>query len=888
MIPIRLEFSGLASYQNRVSIDFSTLISGKLFGIFGPVGSGKSAILDAMSYVLYGETDRLGSKGSAYNLMNLQSQSMEIEFEFQVESNRYLFIYKIKRNKKEFEKLGKGERNAYRLEGSDWVPLEDTGAGLAERILGMKYANFRRTVIIPQGKFQELLHISGAERTQMLQELFQLRRYDLIDGVQQKLQENDTEIVRLQTRLQGFGALSKDALEEKKVEHKKKIEELEVVKKQLEEARKDDLLLGRITSHTQELHRVSAELAQRKSQLEKGRRELQEMDTRFQEVASLVAKHPRQEEKLRELQRCLAWKREESQFLRLQQEVQGVTAQVGQQKQQDHLLAQKIATHEEKQSELESHILSTDTFMAMAKWFQEEKQLCRQLQQEEIIVEQLSVEEQHLFQRWMDQDLCKDELFCGTKNELEEQRKKVQNDLHKASVDHTLHELTQRLAEGDPCPVCGSLEHPLRDSAFANGGSERTLLEMDISMLDNQLRTLEIAYKIQQIEVERDVHLSQYSWQSICANDQPSFEQLSANQKRYEYQYKELQKSVSSLRKERDELQKTLGRLQERLGRITSQIAEMEGRAKTLDKELVSAYQEHSYDDLESAIGQLSQSLQQEKEEESHLRTKREAHTAGIAKVEGLIEEQQRSEERVQLFLAQHQQDLQRVLFQHKLPDVADWVEGEIVEPIQEEFEDLFTEVRDLERDILAWERVLQESVTVQKELAEREERGSGLRCLQKLFRAKGFVNFVSHRYLVELCSRANERFTAFSHNAMRLELQPESGEIMVRDHYNNGRLRSVKTLSGGQTFQASFSFALAMVEMVGKGKENFFFLDEGFGTLDQDSLSTVFQTLQSMYKERKIVGLISHVESLKEEIPVYLEVSTHTHGGSKVDMVVR
>ncbi len=888
MIPIRLEFSGLASYQNRVSIDFSTLISGKLFGIFGPVGSGKSAILDAMSYVLYGETDRLGSKGSAYNLMNLQSQAMEIEFEFQVESNRYLFIYKIKRNKKDFEKLGKGERNAYRMEGGEWVPLEDTGTGLAERILGMKYANFRRTVIIPQGKFQELLHISGTERTQMLQELFQLRRYDLIDGVQQKIQENDTEVVRLETRLQSFGAISKDELAQKRVSHKEKLQELEVVKKQLEVARKDDLLLGSITTNTQELQRVTTELAQRKAQLEKGRRELQDMDIRFKEVVSLVAQHPQQENTLRELQRCLAWKREETQFQRLQQEVQSVTSQVDQQKQQDHLLAQNIKGSEDKQHELESHILSTETFMAMAKWFQEDKQLSRQLQQEEIVVEQLSIEEQHLFQRWMDQDLCKDGVFDKTQKDLEEERKAVQAKLHKASVDHTLHELTQQLVEGDPCPVCGSLEHPIKDSSFAEGSKARSLLEMDMVTLDNQLRTLGVSYKIQQVKREKESHLSQYVWQSICANDQAAFEQLSANQKRYEYQYKELQKSVSALRKERDELQKTLGRLQERLGRITSQIAEMEGKMKTLDKELVSTYEKGSYDDIEKSIEQLSQALQKEKQEESQLRAKREAHSAGIAKVEGFIEEQQRSEERLQETLTQHQENLQRVLLLYKLPSLADWVEGELVEPIQEEYEDLFAEVRDLEKDIIGWERVLQESVTVQKELAEREERGSGLRCLQKLFRAKGFVNFVSHRYLVELCSRANDRFTAFSHNAMRLELQPESGEIMVRDHYNNGRLRSVKTLSGGQTFQASFSFALAMVEMVGQGKENFFFLDEGFGTLDQDSLATVFQTLQSMYKERKIVGLISHVESLKEEIPVYLEVSSHANGGSKVDMVVR
>jgi len=103
----------------------------------------------------------------------------------------------------------------------------------------------------------------------------------------------------------------------------------------------------------------------------------------------------------------------------------------------------------------------------------------------------------------------------------------------------------------------------------------------------------------------------------------------------------------------------------------------------------------------------------------------------------------------------------------------------------------------------------------------------------------------------------------------------------------NNGELRSIKTLSGGQSFQAALSLALALsdsVQMHNGYSQNFFFLDEGFGSQDQESLHLIFETFASLRAENKTVGIISHVNSLKEEIGSYVQITNDEKVGSVIN----
>ena len=163
--------------------------------------------------------------------------------------------------------------------------------------------------------------------------------------------------------------------------------------------------------------------------------------------------------------------------------------------------------------------------------------------------------------------------------------------------------------------------------------------------------------------------------------------------------------------------------------------------------------------------------------------------------------------------------------------------------------------------------------------------RSANLGILANMFNASGFVNYVSSIYLQNLADVANVRFHRMTKNQLSLTIN-SSNEFEVIDYLNNGFSRSVKTLSGGQGFQASLCLALALAESVqslNKNDKNFFFIDEGFGTQDPESISVVFETLQSLYKENRIVGIISHVGELQERIPRSVNVVKDEEKGSVV-----
>jgi len=138
------------------------------------------------------------------------------------------------------------------------------------------------------------------------------------------------------------------------------------------------------------------------------------------------------------------------------------------------------------------------------------------------------------------------------------------------------------------------------------------------------------------------------------------------------------------------------------------------------------------------------------------------------------------------------------------------------------------------------------------------------------------------------LCDHANVRFHRMTRNQLSLQLN-ENNDFEIIDYLNEGRSRSVKTLSGGQAFQVSLSLALALAESVqtnAQSEKNFFFIDEGFGTQDVESVNIVFETLMNLQKENRIVGIISHVEELKEKIPVSLHITKDEERGSLIEIV--
>lgn len=154
------------------------------------------------------------------------------------------------------------------------------------------------------------------------------------------------------------------------------------------------------------------------------------------------------------------------------------------------------------------------------------------------------------------------------------------------------------------------------------------------------------------------------------------------------------------------------------------------------------------------------------------------------------------------------------------------------------------------------------------------------LKDLNKLFEGKKFVEFIAKKQLAYIAADASSRLKDMSYGRYALEL--DDTDFVIRDDYYGGTRRSPKTLSGGETFMASLCLALALsakIQLKNKSSLEFFFLDEGFGTLDLNSLDTVMDSLIKLQSQKIKVGVISHVEEMKSRIPIKLVVTQANQG---------
>jgi exonuclease SbcC len=160
------------------------------------------------------------------------------------------------------------------------------------------------------------------------------------------------------------------------------------------------------------------------------------------------------------------------------------------------------------------------------------------------------------------------------------------------------------------------------------------------------------------------------------------------------------------------------------------------------------------------------------------------------------------------------------------------------------------------------------------------------LQDIQRLLKGNGFVEFISEERLRYIAREATETLEVLSNYRYALELDVENG-FVIRDNANGGAIRLVSTLSGGETFLTSLSLALALskqIQLKGQSPLEFFFLDEGFGTLDIDLLDTVIDALERLSNTSRVIGLISHVPELKNRIMRKLIVTQPNLGkGSRI-----
>ncbi|NUU62350.1 AAA family ATPase [Paenibacillus agri] len=213
----------------------------------------------------------------------------------------------------------------------------------------------------------------------------------------------------------------------------------------------------------------------------------------------------------------------------------------------------------------------------------------------------------------------------------------------------------------------------------------------------------------------------------------------------------------------------------------------------------------------------------------------------------------------------------------------AEWVESqETLRRCKEEDETSLQNRARGERDLedLGHRHIRWKELETQR--LEHEALQDRLSKLQSCLRGNAFVEYIAEEQLMQVCQAASQRLRYLSKQRYALEVD-SGGGFVIRDDGNGGVKRPVSTLSGGETFLTSLSLALALsaqIQLRGQYPLQFFFLDEGFGTLDPDLLDTVITSLERLHNDQLSVGIISHVPELRARLPRKLVVVPAEQGG--------
>lgn len=243
MKPLQLTLKGINSYRKEQTIDFEALTSAGLFGIFGPTGSGKSSILDAITLALYARLPR-----STKNFIHINEQSAFVSFRFSITTTATK-VYQVERT---FRYHQSGHTSTVRntagtlaeLSGENTTVLADRPTEVTQeciRLLGLSADDFMRTVVLPQGQFSEFLKLKNAERRGMLQRIFHLEEYglELTQKIASARQKQELLLSNLEGQLQIYEALTADIMAETERKQKETAETMTVLFQKKEQQEKE-------------------------------------------------------------------------------------------------------------------------------------------------------------------------------------------------------------------------------------------------------------------------------------------------------------------------------------------------------------------------------------------------------------------------------------------------------------------------------------------------------------------------------------------------------------------------------------------------------------------------------------------------------------------------
>lgn len=927
MKPLKLTMSAFGSYAGKNVIDFTGQQQG-IFLITGDTGAGKTTIFDAITYALYNQTSGGERNG---NMMRSQYAQPETETYVELEFLYRGQTYRVCRNPdyKITKTLKNGKIREQKVPHSVELTLPDgtvfpekknaTDAKIIE-ILGLTADQFSQIVMIAQGDFLKLLYTKSDERKMIFSKLFRTDIYWKIQEnlrrksmeMDERIQENDrafeqeksriillpeSEELPLDELVERLRERLKDALKEQNL-RRANVEELNKKITKYEEINKLFVSLEKIRQTGKELEARQAESKERRQQIEnalkadkvlvaeqQNLRQQQEVEQSAQAIAKMTE--------------TLANNQEMFETLKTQQQ----EAEAKQKREaadiQKKMLAleQSFPSYEALQNarseEQQAKKVWEDLGKTSEESFHKKKAgiaaLKEQQKQQEQVVEQTK-------KNWEQTSLSASESA------------KHYEHMYEAFLKEQAGILAENLSAGCPCPVCGSTVHP--DPAKL---SDHAVTELEVEQAKKTRAAAEekrdLAYAAFEAEKTEKQKLAQ-----AVEKEEADFvlAQTIAKQQR-----KEAEQNYVSL-------QKTAEQIREKL--VYPSLAEAKKQYAAMQKALEAAEQEierkrQKVSELAEAMNTLKgQKLAEEENQKTakKLAAKTEKEYAKLLEKSGFVSEEtyhlailpERSRSKLEREEKEYESQCLRQQSEQKLLEKQ--VSGKTYTDTTELNEQLKAEkqaLKEAEKTYMELHTAYENDRSVLQNCAVYLEKGKKLESEDQVIKslsktANGrlsgsakidFETYIQRQYFKQIIHEANKRLLTMSNHQFILKLKEEANtgrktneglDLSVYSLVTDSE-RDVKTLSGGESFLAALAMALGLSDIVersaGAIHPDMMFIDEGFGSLDAQSRQQAIEVLGELAGDSRMVGIISHVTELKEQIDRKLVVSRTDKGSRAV-----
>ena len=927
MKPLKLTMSAFGSYAGKNVIDFTGQQQG-IFLITGDTGAGKTTIFDAITYALYNQTSGGERNG---NMMRSQYAQQETETYVELEFLYRGQTYRVRRNPdyKITKTLKNGKIREQKVPHSVELTLPDgtvfpekknaTDAKIIE-ILGLTADQFSQIVMIAQGDFLKLLYTKSDERKMIVSKLF---RTDIYWKIQENLRRKSMEMdERIQENDRAFEQEKSRIIPLPESEELPLDELVERLRERLKDALKE-----------QNLRRANVEELNKKiTKYEEINKLFRSLEKIRQNGKELEARQVESKERRQQIENALKADKvlvAEQQNLRQQQEVE----------QSAQAIAKMTETLANNQEMFET--LKTQQQEAEAK----QKREAADIQKKMLALEQsfpsyealqnARSEEQQAKKVWEDLGKTSEESFHKKKAgiaALKEQQKQQEQVVEQTkknweqtslsaseSAKHYEHMyeaflkeqagiLAENLSAGCPCPVCGSTVHP--DPAKL---SDHAVTELEVEQAKKTRAAAEekrdMAYAAFEAEKTEKQKLAQ-----AVEKEEADFvlAQTIAKQQR-----KEAEQNYVSLQKIAEQIREKL--VYPSLAEAKKQYAAMQKALEAAEQEIERKRQKVS--ELAEAMNTLKgQKLAEEENQKTakKLAAKTEKEYAKLLEKSGFVSEEtyhlailpERSRSKLEREEKEYESQCLRQQSEQKLLEKQ--VSGKTYTDTTELNEQLKAEkqaLKEAEKTYMELHTAYENDRSVLQNCAVYLEKGKKLESEDQVIKslsktANGrlsssakidFETYIQRQYFKQIIHEANKRLLTMSNHQFILKLKEEANtgrktneglDLSVYSLVTDSE-RDVKTLSGGESFLAALAMALGLSDIVersaGAIHPDMMFIDEGFGSLDAQSRQQAIEVLAELAGDSRMVGIISHVTELKEQIDRKLVVSRTDKGSRAV-----